>query len=369
MTKETNTSDTKKQYSTFKSKVVDQLSQPMFLGENVNVARYDQQHYSIFEKLTERQLSYFWRPDEIDLTKDRTDFMELPENEKHIFLSNLQYQILLDSVQGRAPSIAFLRRVSLPELETFIIAWTFSESIHSRSYTHIIRNALPEPDKIFENVVLNEEIQKRAFDVTKYYDALINHDGDDLVDLRKKFILCMASVYMLEAIRFYVSFACSWAFAENGKMDGNAKIIRLIARDELLHFNATANIFKIWRSGSDGQEWVDAFNDCHNEIANMVMLTVEQEKNWATYLFKDGSMLGLNKEILCSYIEYVTNQRVSALGLAKPFKETKNPIPWINNWIKTDNVQVAPQETEIPSYMVGAVDSNLDDGELNSLSF
>lgn len=361
-------------YSTFSAKQINQLIQPMFLGENVNIARYDQQRYNIFEILTNRQMSYFWRPDEVDVTKDQHDFRSLSDNEKHIFLSNLKYQILLDSVQGRAPSVAFLPLVSLPELESFISAWTFSESVHSRSYTHIIRNALPEPDKIFNSIVTDEEIKKRAFDVTRYYDDLINYTLiskgiNDSIELKEKLILCMASVYILEAIRFYVSFACSWAFAELGKMEGNAKIIRLIARDEFLHFNATAAIFNIWRNGSDGEDWVKAYNNSKDEILTMINKAVQQEKDWADYLFKDGSMIGLNKDILSSYIEYVTNQRLSGLGIEKLYSCNSNPIPWINNWLTSSNLQVAPQEAEIPSYMVGAIDPSVSNDELSKLTF
>ena len=363
------------EYSTFPPQKNDQLKEPMFLGENVNVARFDQQKYPIFEKLTNRQLSYYWRPDEVDVTRDKSDFISLSANEQHIFLSNLKYQILLDSVQGRAPSVAFIPIVSLPELENFITTWTFSESIHSRSYTYIIRNALPKPDEIFNDIVTNEEIKKRALDVTKYYDDLINYHPSKHTDIRndikykEKIIICMASVYILEAIRFYVSFACSWAFAERGRMEGNAKIIRLIARDEFLHFNATAAIFTIWKKGKDGEDWVIALNNCKDKIKEIVLKAVQQEKDWADYLFKDGSMIGLNKDILSKYIEYLTDQRISALGIGKLFSEKANPIPWIDHWLQSDNVQVAPQETEIPSYLVSSLDTSVNDKDLDDLDF
>lgn len=224
------------------------LDSYMFLGQNVNVARYDQQTYPVFEQLTEKQISFFWRPDEIDVSRDRIDYQGLPENEKHIFISNLKYQVLLDSIQGRSPNIALLPILSIPELEVFTTAWTFFESIHSRSYTHIIRNIVNDPSIVFDNIMDNEEIIKRAKPIAKYYDDLIEYanwynllgvgthmvNGKQLVidmkELKKRLFLCLVCINVLEAIRFYVSFACSFAFAERELMEGNAKIIKLIAR-------------------------------------------------------------------------------------------------------------------------------------------
>lgn len=237
-------------YTTFSQKKNDQLKEPMFFGQNVNVSRYDQQKYETFEKLIEKQLSFFWRPEEVDVSQDRIDYQALPEHEKHIFISNLKYQTLLDSIQGRSPNVAFLPLVSIPELETWIETWTFSETIHSRSYTHIIRNIVNNPSLVFDDIVTNEEIIKRASDISRYYDELIRDsqlyelfgegtydvNGEqvhvDLRTLKKRLYLCLMSVNVLEAIRFYVSFACSFAFAERHLMEGNAKIIKFIARDE-----------------------------------------------------------------------------------------------------------------------------------------
>lgn len=226
-------------YTVFNDKKVDYLKEPMFFGETVNVSRYDQQKYKVFEDLIEKQLSFFWRPEEVDVSKDRIDFKNMQEHEKHVFLSNLRYQTLLDSVQGRSPNVALLPIVSIPELETWIETWAFSETIHSRSYTHIIRNVSDKPSEIFDGIVDDEEIKKRAGDVSKYYDNLIegvalyqtgNEKAPSLRELKKRLYLCMMSVNILEAIRFYVSFACSFAFAERELMEGNAKIIKLIAR-------------------------------------------------------------------------------------------------------------------------------------------
>ena len=365
-------------YTTFSRTHNNQLQEPMFFGQTVNVSRYDQQKYPIFEKLIEKQLSFFWRPEEVDVSKDRLDFQALPEHEKHIFLSNLKYQTLLDSVQGRSPNVALLPIVSIPELETWIETWAFSETIHSRSYTHIIRNVTQSPELIFDDIVSNDKISERADAVTKYYDDLIHQvsiynlygegkheiNGEtvhiSLFELKKLLYLAMMSVNILEAIRFYVSFACSFAFAERELMEGNAKIIKLIARDEALHLSGTQHILNIMQDGKDDPEMAIVAAQCREQAIQMFVDAAEQEKEWAEYLFKDGSMIGLNKDILCQYVEYITNARMSAVGLPTQFANNSNPIPWISSWLVSDNVQVAPQEAEISSYLVGQIDSQVD---------
>lgn len=360
------------------------LKEPMFFGNPVNVARYDQQKYEIFSKLTEKQLSFFWRPDEIDLAKDRADYQSLSDSEKHIFISNLKYQILLDSVQGRAPSLALAPVSSLPELETWINTWNFSETIHSQSYTHIIRNIVTDPGVIFDTIVVNEEILKRADSISRYYDDLIKYtelynlfgdgthrlNGEDVVVdlkcLKKKLYLCLVCVNILEGIRFYVSFACSFAFAERKLMVGNAKVISLIARDEALHLTGTQHIINLLSRGVDDQDFARIAKECTKEVEKLFEDAAQQEKDWADYLFKDGSMIGLNREILHRYIEYITNERAKAISVRLPFEVTKNPIPWINQWLQSDNVQVAPQELEITSYLVGQIDSNILETDFNT---
>lgn len=365
-------------YSTFTQKKNDQLKEPMFLGQPVNVARYDQQKYEIFEKLIEKQLSFFWRPEEVDVSSDRIDYRKLPDHEKHIFISNLKYQTLLDSIQGRSPNVALLPLVSLPELETWIETWSFSETIHSRSYTHIIRNIVNDPGLVFDDIVENEHILKRAKDIAHYYDDLIQATNDyhrlgegkhqlndetinvSLIDLKKKLYLCLMSVNALEAIRFYVSFACSFAFAERELMEGNAKIIKLIARDEALHLTGTQHMINLLRNGLDDFSFLQIAEECKQQCFDLFKEAAEQEKEWAEYLFKDGSMIGLNRDILCQYVEYITNIRMQAVGLEPAYpKATSNPIPWINAWLSSDNVQVAPQEAEISSYLVGQIDNEV----------
>jgi ribonucleoside-diphosphate reductase beta chain len=368
-------------YSIFNKKITNTLTQPMFFGDTVNVARFDKQKFEMFEKLTEKQLSFFWRPEEIDVSKDKMDFAKLLPNEKHIFLSNLQYQILLDSVQGRSPNIAFLPIVSLPELENWIETWSFSETIHSRSYTHIIRAIVNEPGAVFDDIMKTEQIIERAESVSKHYDELIKcsqayllhgegaHDlnGEkttiDLKCLKRKLYLTIMSVNILEAVRFYVSFACSFAFAERKVMEGNAKIIKMIARDEALHLTGTQHIINIIREGKDDPEMTVIAAECEKEVIQMFKEACDQEKNWAEYLFRDGSMIGLNAEILKQYLEYITNIRMKAIGLKPLFEDRSNPLPWINHWLDSDNVQVAPQETEITSYLVSAIDNTLDEND------
>ncbi len=358
----------------------------MFFGRNVNVSRYDVQKYPIFEKLIEKQLSFFWRPEEVDLSTDRRDFAALRDHERHIFLSNLKYQTLLDSVQGRSPNVALLPIVSLPELETWIETWAFSETIHSRSYTHIIRNIVTEPARIFDDIVTNEAITKRAKDITRYYDALIEGvslyhqlgegkhtvNGEEvnisITDLKRKLYLTVVSVNVLEAIRFYVSFACSFAFAERSTMEGNAKIIKLIARDEALHLTGTQHILQLMADGKDDPEMAVIARELKDQARQIFIDAAEQEKDWADYLFRDGSMIGLNRDILGQYVEYITNQRMVAVGFEPAFAIKQNPLPWMNSWLNSDNVQVAPQEVEVSSYLVGQIDSEVQSEDFSNFS-
>jgi ribonucleoside-diphosphate reductase beta chain len=365
-------------YSVFRSGSSDATKENMFFGADVNVARYDQFRFPIFDKLTEKQHSFFWRPEEVDVSRDRVDFNnKMTDNERFIFVSNLQYQILLDSVQGRAPSAAFGTIASLPEMETWISTWDFSETIHSRSYTHILRNLFTDPSDTFNRITEIEEIKVRATDVSKYYDSLIsdvnqyNRFGTDKVtvngmttrinmrEMKKKLYLCMQSVNALEAIRFYVSFACTFAFAERALMEGNSKIMKLIARDEAVHLSSTQHIINLWRKGKDDPEMAEIAIECEDEARQIFLDAVNQEKEWAKYLFSKGSMLGMNEAILCQYVEYIANMRMRTIGFVPEFDVTSNPLPWMNSYLESDNVQVAPQETEISSYLVGQIDSEV----------
>lgn len=368
----------KYKYTTFSQKQNNPLKEPIFFGQPVNISRYDQQKYPIFEQLIEKQLSFFWRPEEIDISRDRIDYYSLQEHEKHIFISNLKYQILLDSIQGRSPNIALLPIISLPEVETWIETWSFSETIHSRSYTYIVRNIINDPSNIFNKIINNKKILKRAKDISKYYDQLIQMinlyhmlgEGKHFINkkkinislykLKKQLYLCLISINALESIRFYVSFACSFSFAERKLMEGNAKIIKLIARDEALHVTGTQYILNILKFGKDDPEMNTIAKKYEKKSYEIYIKTVKQEKEWVEYLFSTGSMIGLNKKILFKYIEYITNIRMKAINLKLPFKTFSNPIPWINSWLTSDNVQSAAQEVEISSYLVGQIDSKVD---------
>ena len=350
----------------------------------VGLQRYDTLKYRQFDKLTDKQLGFFWRPEEVDVLRDAKDFKDLTPNEQHIFTSNLKRQILLDSVQGRAPVESFGPIVSLPELENWIITWTFSETIHSRSYTHIIRNVYSNPSKIFDTMMDIKEINECGDDITAYYDDLIEYSswynllGEgkhkvngktieiDLYELKKKLWMCLASVNVLEGIRFYVSFACSWAFAELKKMEGNAKIIKFIARDENVHLASTQQLMKLLPS--DDKDFVKIAKECEPELIKMFEDAVEQEKQWANYLFKDGSMIGLNAQLLKEYVEWIAHKRMTAVGLPSSYKGGSNPLPWTQKWIAGGDVQVAPQETEISSYVVGGTKQDVDSDTFKGFS-
>lgn len=366
------------QYSVFdSSNNKDRTKARAFFDDPVAIARYDKQKYSFLDKLTERQLGFFWQPQEVEIYRDAKDFKQLTDHEQHIFTSNLKRQILLDSVQGRAPTTAFGPICSLPELETWIQTWTFSETIHSRSYTYIIRNVYPDPSIVFDEMMDIEQIVQCATDISKYYDELIKSNSystlgrnyihqSNLGDLyspykhKKDLWLALMSVNVLEGIRFYVSFACSWAFAECKKMEGNAKIIKFIARDENLHLAGTQQLIKVLPQ--DDPEFAQIRDETRDQCVKMFEDAVNQEKAWAHYLFKDGSMIGLNETLLTEYIEWLAHKRMTAIGLPTNYKGGSNPLPWTQKWISGADVQVAPQQTSITSYVIGGVkkDANAD---------
>ena len=358
--------------SVFNSNKVDHINQTCFFGTPVNIARYETVKYPQIEKLTEKQLSFFWRPEEVELSRDGKDFRSLNTHEQHIFTSNLKRQILLDSVQGRAPSLAFLPICSLPELETWIQTWTFSETIHSRSYTHIIRNIYSDPSKVFDDMLDIQEIVDCATDISKYYDMLITWNrsasmeqlkeidsAGTLYEHKKALWLCLNAVNALEGIRFYVSFACSWAFAEVKKMEGNAKIIKLIARDENVHLAFTQQILKILPK--EDPDFAKIKIECAPEVEQIFADVINQEKTWATYLMKDGSIVGLNEKLLYDYTDWIAHKRMISAGVASTIKPGSNPLPWTQSWISGADVQVAPQQVQVSSYLTGGILKDIDE--------
>ena len=359
----------------FNTEEVDTKKQPMFFGKPLGVQRYDNFKYNQFENLTKQQLGYFWRPEEVSLQKDRGDYQSLRPEQKHIYTSNLKYQIMLDSVQGRAPGMAFLPYCSLPELEACMEVWSFMEMIHSRSYTYVIKNVYPDPSEVFDKILNDNRILERAASVTESYDTFINYAQEwgqgnmwredwkaspssvwTRKDLKRHLYRAVANVNILEGIRFYVSFACSFAFGELKLMEGSAKIISLIARDENQHLAITQNIINNWRKGDD-PEMKEIVKEEEQWTYQMFDRCVNEEKVWAEYLFKDGSMIGLNDKLLHQYVEWIANKRMKSIGL-KPVYDIparNNPLPWTQHWISSKGLQVAPQETEVESYIVGGI--------------
>jgi len=363
----------------FNKNEVDTKKQPMFFGQPLGVQRYDSFKYPSFDRLTTQMLGYFWRPEEVSLQKDRGDYQSLRPEQKHIFTSNLKYQILLDSVQGRGPGMAFAPYCALPELESAMNVWQFMEMIHSRSYTYIIKNVYPDPSEVFDTILDDEKILARAESVTKAYDDFLNeaHEWDQsnlwkegwensqtkdfhLHELKRKLYRAVANVNILEGIRFYVSFACSFAFGELKLMEGSAKIISLISRDENQHLVLTQQIMKNWMNGDDPEMQQIAAEE-KNNVISMFKNTVEEEKEWAEYLFSGGSMIGLNDKLLSQYVEWIANKRMKALGFDPIYDQPlrNNPLPWTQHWISSKGLQVAPQETEVESYVVGGIKQDM----------
>ncbi len=347
-------------------KNIDYTKQPLFLGDNLGLQRYDKFKYPTFFDLYKKQIEFFWRPEEIELKKDRNDFKNesiMSENEKFIFTSNLKYQTMLDSVICRGvPSLT--QWVSNPELEASMNAWQFFEQIHSYSYTYIIKNVYSDPSAVLDSTFEDKEIMKRAKVAIDEYDKL-NKLGDkhDLRSKKKQIYLTLISVNILEAVRFYVSFVCAFAFAENKKMIGNADIIKLIKRDEALHLYNTQEIIKILRTVPE-EGFVKTAQECEEEACAMFDSAAAEEKAWAEYLFKDGSIIGLNENVLSQYVDWLCMSRRKAIGL--PYeKGCKNPISgWTDPWMNSEAVQVAPQEHEITSYKIGASKNDLEDLDL-----
>jgi len=359
----------------FNTEDVDTKKQPMFFGKPLGVQRYDEFKYPVFDKLTQQQLGYFWRPEEVSLQKDRADYARLTPEQKHIFTSNLKYQILLDSVQGRGPGMAFIPYCSLPELESCMTVWEFMEMVHSRSYTYIIKNVYSNPSDVFDTILEDDKILERAESVTSAYNSFINMASEwgqsnlwrdgwrdhinskwTLRDLKKHLYRAVANVNILEGIRFYVSFACSFAFGENKLMEGSAKILSLISRDESQHLVITQQILNNWKKGDD-PDMIEIMKEEEEWTYEMFDKCVNEEKSWAEYLFKDGSMIGLNERLLHNYVEWIANKRMRAIGLKPKYNQPikNNPLPWTEHWLNSKGQQNAPQETEIESYVVGGI--------------
>ena len=369
----------------FNKNIVDTTKQHMFFGPPLGVQRYDNFKYPVFDKLTQQQLGYFWRPEEVSLQKDRADYQTLRPEQKHIFTSNLKYQIMLDSVQGRGPGMAFIPYCSLPELEACMEVWGFMEMIHSRSYTYVIKNIYPDPAEVFDTILDDEKIISRASSVTESYDDFINHahqydsgmlwelatEGHyagtyDRTELKRKLYRAIANVNILEGIRFYVSFACSFAFGELKKLEGSAKIISFIARDESQHLAMSQRIINNWRDFENDKDFTKIIKETEKEVYKMYDDAVDQEKRWATYLFSKGSMIGLSEKLLHQFVEFTANRRMKGIQLTPAYDQKTNPLPWTDHWLNSRSTQNAPQETEIESYVIGGIKQDVKKDQFKS---
>jgi len=357
---------------------IDFMNEMIFFGEGRNVQRYDIQKYPFYEKLSQKMLSFFWRPEEVSLIKDTNDFNSLTEQEKFIFTENLKYQILLDSVQGRSPFLTFGQVTTLPEVEEAIIIWDFFETIHSISYSYIIKNVYPDSETVFNDIMENKMIVERAGSVTEkyneFYRYMLQYQAQQLGmkgereitldELKRRLYLALISVNILEGVRFYVSFACSFAFAENKKMEGNAKIIKFIARDENEHLALTQKMIRDLRNNPD-EGFAHIVKDMDDEVYALYKDAADQEMRWAEYLFENGSIIGLNTKLLNKYMKFLTDKRLKAIGYKPVFEEKTDPLSWMERWLRNDSVEVLPQETEITSYLVGGIDMTVDDKDFN----
>ena len=357
----------------FNREDIDFTKEPMFFGADQNVQRYDVFKYPQFDKLNQTMLGYFWRAEEVSLQKDRADYQSFRPEQKHIFTSNLKYQTLLDSVQGRGPCLSFLPYCSNPELEGCIVTWDFFETIHSRAYTHIMKNVYSDPSEVFDTILDDKEILKRAVSVTQNYDKFSELAQDyvvkgkgDIMDVKKALNLAMINVNLLEGLRFYVSFACTFAFGELKLMEGSAKILSLIARDEATHLNLSTHVIKAWQKGDD-KDMTKVMKGLDKTVIDMFKKCVEEEKAWAKHLFKDGSIIGLNERLLGTYVEWIANKRLRALGFDPIYdvSASQNPLPWTQHWLSSKGMQIAPQETEIESYIIGGVKQDVKKGQFS----
>jgi len=354
----------------------DYLSRKMFLDPAgpVTIQRFEEVKYNKLADYEKTARGFFWVPEEISLTKDAQDFKDASEAVKHIFTSNLLRQTALDSLQGRGPSQIFTPVVSLPELEALVYNWTFFETnIHSRSYSHIIRNIYNVPKEVFNTIHDTQEIVDMASSVGKYYDRL------HLINCRKELgekiteeehiraiWLALNASYALEAFRFMVSFATSLAMVENKIFIGNGNIISLILQDELLHKGWTA--WLINQVVKEDDRFAKIKDECAEEILAMYLDVIREEKEWADYLFKKGPVIGLNANILREFVDYTASTALKEIGLKYPYSAPKtSPIPWFNKHSDTHKKQTALQENESTNYVIGVMSDNLDYDELPAI--
>jgi len=346
--------------------ITDPLKQPLFLGEHLGLQRYDLLKYPIFDELYLKQDEFHWRPEEVSLIKDKNDYQELTEAEKFVFDSNIKFQTLGDSMLSR--SILSLREfVTNSELEACMTKWADFEIIHSRSYSWVFRNLFAKPQEFFDSIYADKEIMRRKELIKNSYDSLLGID-EKTEDLRDKIYKAIISTNVMEGLVFYVSFACSFYFGYRGKMEGNAKIIKLIQRDEAQHFAITQNLLKILRDKEE-EGFKDVAKKHESLVYEIYQQSTENEIEWAKYLFSKGSLLGLNEESLTGYCKWLCDNRLRSLGYKKIYNQKDNPISgWLDSYMDSSKVQVAPQETEISSYKIGARNTDINENDFDGFS-
>jgi ribonucleoside-diphosphate reductase beta chain len=354
----------------------DYLHRKMFLDPAgpVTIQRFEEVKYNKLTKFEAEARGFFWVPEEISLTKDANDFKEATDTVRHIFTSNLLRQTALDSLQGRGPTQVFTPVCSIPELESLMFNWGFFETnIHSRSYSHIIRNIYNVPKDAFNTIHDTKEIVSMASSVGNYYDAL------HLVNCRKELgekvtekehiraiWMALHASYALEAFRFMVSFATSLAMVENRIFIGNGNIISLILQDEILHKDWTA--WMINQVVKEDPRFAEAKAECETEVYNLYLDVIREEKQWADYLFQKGPVIGLNANILKDFVDYTAVGALKDVGIKYQTAAPKTtPIPWFNKHVNTSNKQTALQESESTNYVIGVMSDSLDYDALPNL--
>ena len=354
----------------------DYLNRKMFLDPAgpVTIQRFEEVKYNKLQKFEQEARGFFWVPEEISLTKDAQDFKEASETVKHIFTSNLLRQTALDSLQGRGPTQVFTPVCSIPELESLMYNWGFFETnIHSRSYSHIIRNIYNVPKDVFNTIHDTEEIVAMASSVGNYYDQLhrinchkeVGGQYSEEAHIRAIWLALNAS-YALEAFRFMVSFATSLAMVENRIFIGNGNIISLILQDELLHKDWTAWIIN--QVAKEDSRFAQAKIECEAEVYQLYLDVIREEKQWADYLFNKGPVIGLNANILKEFVDYTAAGALKEIGIKYQTPAPKTtPIPWFNKHANTSNKQTALQESESTNYVIGVMSDVLDYDELPNL--
>jgi ribonucleoside-diphosphate reductase beta chain len=354
----------------------DYLNRKMFLDPEgpVTIQRFEEVKYKKIADFETTARGFFWVPEEVSLTKDASDFKEASDAVKHIFTSNLLRQTALDSLQGRAPSQVFTPVVSLPELEALIYNWSFFETnIHSRSYSHIIRNIYNVPKDVFNTIHDTKEIVDMASSVGRYYDELhkvncrkeLGQDVNEKEHIKAIYMALHAS-YALEAFRFMVSFATSLAMVENKIFIGNGNIISLILQDELLHKGWTA--YLINQVVKEDSRFAQVKSECEAEVYQLYLDVIREEKEWAEYLFKMGPVIGLNATVLKDFVDYTAVSALKEIGIRynNPAPKT-TPIPWFNKHVDTSKKQTALQENESTNYVIGVMTDSIEYDELPNI--